>query len=257
QNITGNPAPLYDTAYPSNTWHLRDAVDYDFPTGVTLPAGGFLLVVSFDPIADAATAAAFRARNSVPAGLPLYGPWQHSLDNDSANVELRRPDAPTTNGVPYILVERIKYSDRAPWPPAADGFGLTLQRLVPSSYGNEPTNWIAVAPSPGSNYVPGGTPPIITSQPGNRFVPVDNGTDVSLSASATGTAPLHYQWRFNGLNLDGATASTLILTNFQASQAGVYNILVYNNSGSALGTNFTIASRPGLRITGQPINRIA
>src|SRR5207249_2511562 len=166
QNVSSNAVSLYDAGNPTNTWHLRDAVDFDFPTGVVLPPGGFLLVVSFNPAADASVTAAFRSRNFVPDNLPLYGPWQNALDNDGDSVELRRPDVPTTNGVPYILVERIKYSDHTPWPSGAvDGLGLTLQRIVPSSYGNDGTNWTAVAPTPGSNYVPGGVPPSVTSQP--------------------------------------------------------------------------------------------
>ena len=211
-------------------------------------------MVGFDP-ANATAAAAFRAQNFVPNSVPLYGPWRKSLDNANDSVELRRPDVPTTNGVAYILVERIKYSAMAPWPGGADGFGLTLQRIVPSSYGNDPTNWVAAAPSAGSNYIPGGIQPVITSQPGNRLVATS--TDVVLSTSATGTAPLRYQWRFNGLNLASANTATITLTNFQFSQAGVYNILVYNSAGSALGTNFNLTARLGLNITAQPLNRIA
>src|SRR5262249_51468167 len=30
QNITGTNVALYDVSYPTNTWHLRNAVDFDF-----------------------------------------------------------------------------------------------------------------------------------------------------------------------------------------------------------------------------------
>src|SRR5207245_2474639 len=99
--------------------------------------------------------------------------------------------------VPYILVDRVEYSNRNPWTGGADGFGLSLQRVVPASYGNDPTNWVAVPPSPGGNFISGGVAPVITSQPGDRLGV--SGRDLTLSVSATGTAPLHYQWRFNGL----------------------------------------------------------
>ncbi|HTD65358.1 MAG TPA: lamin tail domain-containing protein, partial [Candidatus Limnocylindria bacterium] len=36
-NASAAPAPLYDAAHPTNTWRLRDAVDFDFPTNVTVP----------------------------------------------------------------------------------------------------------------------------------------------------------------------------------------------------------------------------
>src|SRR5439155_11144073 len=113
---------------------------------------------------------------------------------------------------------------------------------------------VAVAPTPGEKFVGYVPPPMVISQPGDRLIPT--GTDVILSATGAGGPPLRYQWRFNGLNLAAATSPTLILTNFQFSQAGVYNILVYNGAGSALGTNFTLTARLGLKITSQPVSRV-
>jgi hypothetical protein len=42
---------------------------------------------------------------------------------------------------------------------------------------------------------------------------------------------LGYQWRFNGLNLAGATAATLALNNLAFSQAGNYDVVVSNAAG--------------------------
>ena len=106
RNLSTNAVPLFDPLHPTNTWHLRNAVDFDFPTNTSLPAGGSLLVVGFDPVASPAALAAFRTHNLVPINLPVFGPWSGGLDNNSDHVELKRPDAPDTNGVaPYILVE--------------------------------------------------------------------------------------------------------------------------------------------------------
>ncbi len=254
RNLSGTPAPLYDPSYPTNSWHLREAVDYDFPLGVTLPAGGYLFVVGFDPVAYPATLAAFRSNNLVPTNVPVFGPWSGSLNNDSARVELERPDVPDTNGsVPYILVERVGYSDTAPWPAGADGYGLTLQRVVGGSYANDATNWVAAAPTPGGDFVGGGVAPVITSQPAN----LSNifGANIVLSASATGTEPLRFQWRFNGFNLPGATNSTLPISNFQSSHIGTYNVFVFNSAGSVIGTNFSISGRLQLLILLQPVDR--
>ena len=255
-NVSGNEVPLYDVAFPTNRWRLGDAVGYNFPASVTLPPGGYLLVVGFDPIADPAALASFRDRNLVPSVVPVLGPWSGALDNNAGRVELSRPGTPDTNGaVPYILVERISYSDSAPWPVGADGFGLTLQRIVATAYGNDPTNWAAGAPTPGAAYVSGGTAPTITSQPGNQLIIFGN--DVTLTASATGTEPLRYQWRFNGVNIAGATNTTLMLPDLQPDQVGIYNIFVYNSGGYALGTNFTLSGRVGFQITSQPVDQIA
>ena len=51
------------------------------------------------------------------------------------------------------------------------------------------------------------TPPAITAQPQNQTVIAGAAADFSISVS--GTAPLSYQWRFNGTNIPGATASQL------------------------------------------------
>ena len=251
-NITGSPVPLYDVAHPTHRWRLTDAVEFDFPPGTVLPPGGYLLVVGFDPN-NAGTLATFRNNNFVPTNVPVYGPWFGSLDNESGRVELKRPDVPDTNEVPYILVERVSYSDSAPWPATADGFGLTLQRIVQTTYGNDATNWAGSAPSPGTNFVSGGTPPTITSQPGNQVVVY--GANVTLSATVTGTQPIRYQWRFNGVNIPGATNSVVTITNFQPNAIGTYNIFAYNIGGPVLGTNFTLSGRFGLHITLQPISR--
>lgn len=253
QNIGGNPAPLYDPTYPTNTWHLRNAVQYDFPaTNVVIPAEGYLLLVSFNPGTNAAATAAFRARNFVPDTVPLYGPWRGQLTNAAAAVELRRPDRPDADGVPSILVERVEYSSAAPWLSTADGLGMSLQRIVPVDYGDDLTNWVAVAPTPGSAFVPGAVPPTILSQPASQLLVT--GQNYVLSVTAAGTPPLQYQWRFNGLSLSGATNSTLAFTPFQITNAGTYNVLVYNGGGSALGTNFIITARVGLQFLQQPSN---
>jgi hypothetical protein len=50
----------------------------------------------------------------------------------------------------YILVERVRYSDAAPWPPAADGTGFSVQRQADGQFANDPINWTAATPAPGS-----------------------------------------------------------------------------------------------------------
>jgi hypothetical protein len=146
RNITTAPVPLFDS---TNGWHLRDAVDFDFPPGTVMDPGDYLLVVSFDPQNNPAALADFRARYSLSPGVAIVGPWSGKLANDSDDIELRRPDTPDANDVPYLLVERVRYFDHAPWPPEADGTGFSLQRLAENEFGNDPANWVADAPSPG------------------------------------------------------------------------------------------------------------
>ena len=148
-NAGTTPVPLYDPAASTNTWHLRDGVDFDFPAGITLPAGGTLLVVSFDPVNNPGALAAFRAHYSLDPSQAITGPWSGKLANDNDDIELRRPDAPNTTGVPYILVEHVHYYDVAPWSSLADGTGFSLQRVSATGFANDSTNWVATTPTPG------------------------------------------------------------------------------------------------------------
>ncbi len=150
RNIASESVALYDTLRPTNTWRLRGGADFNFPSGVGLAPGQNLLVVSFDPVLDTNSLAAFRAAYpGLPADARLYGPYSGKLDNGGERLELRKPGAPVGTDVPYVLVERIYYGDVAPWDAGADGTGLSLQRLNASAYGNEPTNWVAAVPAPG------------------------------------------------------------------------------------------------------------
>ncbi|MDB6027343.1 MAG: hypothetical protein JWM68_3566, partial [Verrucomicrobiales bacterium] len=60
------------------------------------------------------------------------------------------------------------------------------------------------------------------------------GSDLSLSVTALGAAPLQYQWRLNGLALAGATNSIYSRTNLQSSDLGIYSVKVSNAFGTAL-----------------------
>ena len=90
-------------------------------------------------------------------------------------------------------------------------------------------------------------PPTITAQPSNQTAVL--GTNVSFTVTATGTIPLAYQWTFEGTNLAGATADTLVLTNVQYSQAGGYAVVVTNMAGSitSVVANLTVSS-PGISL---------
>jgi uncharacterized repeat protein (TIGR01451 family) len=101
------------------------------------------------------------------------------------------------------------------------------------------TNSLAVAsptfdPNSGNNtaiiVTTVGVPPAITAQPNNQTAIL--GTHVTFRVATTGTAPLIYQWIFNGTKLAGATADTLLLTNVQPAQAGNYAVMITNIAGS-------------------------
>jgi hypothetical protein len=151
QNVVATNVPLYALDFPTNAWKLGNAVDYGFPTSLTLPVGGRLLVVGFDPQTNAAALAAFRAAYAVPTNCPVFGPWSGRLDNNGESIELKFPDQPELDGfVPYIMVEKVAYRPASPWPASAAGSGQSLQRATLLAFGNEPTNWFAASPSAGT-----------------------------------------------------------------------------------------------------------
>lgn len=154
-NISGGAAPLFDVNYPANSYRLRGGIEFDLPAGLVLNAGGFVVIVSFDPAAFPSQVADFRARFNVPSDVLVVGPFSGRLSNSGEAIELQHPDTPETSGpmagfVPYEHLDGIEYGIASPWPAGAAGTGASLQRLNPAAYGNEPLNWQAASPSPGS-----------------------------------------------------------------------------------------------------------
>ena len=90
--------------------------------------------------------------------------------------------------------------------------------------------------------------PIITSAPSGGGVQL--GGSATLSAGALGVGPLMFQWRHAGTNLLGATGSTLILTNLQTSDLGVYDVVVSNPGGSVISAP-AILTTLSILVTGQ------
>jgi hypothetical protein len=154
-NITSSPAPLYDTNNPANHWRLQNGVGFVFPGGRTIPANGYVLVISFDPSQDPIGVANFRARWRVPSNVAIFGPFTGDLNNNGDSLELYKPDPPQlpphpdAGFVPYIRVDKVNYLDNAPWPSTTDGTGFSLQRRDPRRFGNEPDNWTGAQPTPG------------------------------------------------------------------------------------------------------------
>jgi hypothetical protein len=248
QNITGIPVALFDPAVPQNTWRLRGGMDYEFPAGVTLAPGGFLLLVSFDP-ADVGRLEAFRAQSGFLSGVPIFGPFRGKLNNSADSVHLLKPGTPDLSEVPYLVVDAVDYRDGSPWPDLADGTGATLQRRAAALYGNDPAHWVAARPTPG--WVPSGAAAlVITQHPADQRVTATS--TARLSVGAAGTPPLRYQWFFNGAVLPSATEATLILSNVMPAQSGTYGVVVFNDAGAVASSNAVLTVGLGPYFTLQP-----
>ncbi len=101
----------------------------------------------------------------------------------------------------------------------------------------------------------GGTPdvaPTLSVQPAD--LAVNPGDPATFSVTATGTAPLTYQWRKGGAALSGATAATYTLAAAAASDAGAYDVVVSNKAGSVTSRSATLTVKTvAPTITTQPV----
>jgi len=154
-NIGDGPVTLFDfeTMEP---WRFTDSLGIDlwlpFNVPVTLEAGEHLLLVR--------DKAAMR-EYAVPADVQVLEWSVGKLANQGETLQLLKPGDVDDQGTRYwIEVDRVVYSDGShgeafadgidPWPIEADGFGLSLNRLFLSRYGNDPNNWHATIPTPGA-----------------------------------------------------------------------------------------------------------
>ena len=108
-------------------WRITGGVNFTFPEGTTLTAGGYL-VVSGSP--------------TLPGSL---GPWTGRLDNSGESIQLKNVSGRT--------MDRLSWTDSGRWPVGADGSGASLSKRLPGSGGGEPEGWTA-------SWQTGGTPAV-------------------------------------------------------------------------------------------------
>ncbi len=139
-------------------WIVEGIGSYELPQGTVVPIAGTVLVVPIEP-------AAFRAKYAIPGAVPIVGPYFGALNNGGDDLALYALDANERK----ILVDRVDYDNRLPWPEEADMGGGSLQRVVPDDYGNDPANWRVLD-------VFGGTPGVRGPWVAGRHVFYNNST---------------------------------------------------------------------------------
>ncbi|HXJ57646.1 MAG TPA: lamin tail domain-containing protein [Verrucomicrobiae bacterium] len=245
---TGDVAvPLYDVQYPTHTWKISGGIDFNFPSGVVLPAHGSLLVVAFEPGADVYESEAFRIESGYDVAVPLYGPFTRRLGREDDVIDLRKPGlpvlppAPDAGLVPYVRVEKVAYSAQAPWPTNLSGSGMALRRSRLDGYANDPANWSALRDlRPTFDQ----SPTRQTARPGGTAL---------FTVAVRGTVNWSYQWRYNGVPIPDATNATLAITNVQLANAGRYDLLVLSAAGTMLSPPATLTVLVEPTIVQQPV----
>ncbi|MDQ3997915.1 MAG: MBG domain-containing protein [Gemmatimonadota bacterium] len=103
---------------------------------------------------------------------------------------------------------------------------------------NDNTSDFATGPGTLKVTVPPCTAPTISVPPANATKTVGEG--VTFSVTASGTAPLSYQWRKDNINIGGATGSTYSITALTMGDAGSYSVVVTNGCGSVASNTATL-----------------
>jgi hypothetical protein len=147
-NISDSAVTLADVNVP---WRFADdsnGISFDFPPGTTMAPCEHLLLVKDRNVFES-------AYTNVPGNVQIFEWGPGRLDNAGEKIQLSKPGDEVEGVRYYIRVDRINYSDGShplgedPWPIGPDGYGMSLTRVIPADYGNDPVNWTAANPSPG------------------------------------------------------------------------------------------------------------
>ena len=148
-------------------------------------------------------------------------------------------NAAVTNAEVYNGWWRFGYDSLVYWPfpPASYYFQGQIDEVSIFNRALSSNEVAAIYHAGSAGMCMGEVPPVITAQPTNQTVPAGN--SVAFAVSATGSAPLNYQWQFNTANLTdnaqitGSRSNVLTLTSVTMSNAGTYEVVVSNAYGSA------------------------
>lgn len=129
------------TAISLKDWKLTGGIDFKFPAGASIPAGGFV-VVGKDAARLRANYTQLNANNS-------FGDYSGSLRNSSERLALTMPDQVlSTNEFEQVLTNwidievcEVAYVDGGRWSQWADGGGSSLELIDPRADTTQPDNW--------------------------------------------------------------------------------------------------------------------
>ncbi len=113
------------------------------------------------------------------------------------------------------------------------------------------TNTLGTASQTFTLTVPAPAIPVTAAVASGRRQVLPKGQSLTISATASGTGPLTYQWRRNGLPLTGATSLSYTILNAAATDAGYYQLAVNGPSSSAVSPAiFVTVTHPVVEVVG-------
>lgn len=111
-------------------WAFSDGVDYTFPPSTMIPPGGFVVVT--------------RDRDALLSQFDLDGVFVGEFSSGKLS---NRGERLTLVDSAANVIDTVRYKDHGAFSYAADGQGHSLERILSTSIGDDPVNWVA-APAP-------------------------------------------------------------------------------------------------------------
>ncbi|MBU0705423.1 MAG: CotH kinase family protein, partial [Chloroflexi bacterium] len=195
-------------------WRFSDGIDYLFPAGLSISAGGYVVVGN-----DPATVETVYGIGGV------LGPF---VDTRLSNGGERVAIADSLGAV----VDEVTYDDHLPWPTAADGDGPSLELVNPTFDNNRPCSWGSSTGmgTPGvrnSIYSSDNIPPCITGVAHAPTMPT-SGQTVTVTAL-----------------VDDNSAVAAVTLHYRAAGASAYTVLPMSESGGSIYTALIPAQSDG------------
>lgn len=172
-------------------------------TSVSGTVGAAVPVVAFSVSGSPASPGSYRV-TSLPPGVTITGVAANGIFNGSTGT---LSGTPTASGT--FLAAITAYQDAGA---RGDAYGPATVAFV-------------IAPA---------TPvtAVFSLQPASRTVAV--GSNVTFTASASGTPSPTFQWRKDGVVIPAAVGVSFTLTNVQLGQAGAYSVAATNSAGTTV-----------------------
>lgn len=196
-----------------NGWYFT-GINYVFPPGSSIAPGSHLIVANND------NPAAWRQKYAGVTPAAYYG---GSLSNGGETISLL--DAAN------LVISLVTYKDKAPWPTAPDGGGVSLEIIDPLGDPNDATNWRVSEAAGGSPGTADSAPaaPFIIGQSASQTILQGNPASFTIAANGIG---LSYQWKFGETEIPGATSPAYAIPAGLPAYDGIYRCIVSNSGGS-------------------------
>lgn len=234
--VSGAPELFASTNFPSDNanGNATGAVDFGGNRVFALDSNNGILAMEILPSATAPVIV------TNPAGLTL-------IEGNNAQF-----DVSVTGSEPLVYQWRLNGVNL----PGANAATLTVFNVLESDAGQYTVVVTNVAGSVTSApaLLTVLVPPDITEDPQNLTVNV--GQSAQFNVTVDGTAPLLYQWRFEGAPLSGATNQSLTLNNAQVSNAGTYSVVVSNAAGAAASGDAELVVQTLPALLTQPVPQV-